>query len=111
MFVATTAPHQAAASITEHLQEQHGCTVVGITHSLSDRKRLLEELEDMKMKEADILLCEIKAAGIDVATRSALGSGLDVVYMDNVPVGIGDDDPAEVVTWAAELAEARFADR
>jgi cyclic 2,3-diphosphoglycerate synthetase len=111
VFVATTAPYQAAASITEHLQEEHGCTVVGITHSLSDRMRLQEELEDMKMKEADILLCEIKAAGIDVATRSALGAGLDVVYMDNVPVGIGGDDPAEVVTWAAELAEARFADR
>lgn len=111
MFVATTAPRQAAASITEHLQEKHGCTVVGITHALSDRKRLLEELTDKKMKEADILLCEIKAAGIDVATRSALAAGLDVVYMDNVPVGIDGDDPAEVVTWAAELAESRFADR
>ncbi|MFP5351172.1 MAG: 2,3-diphosphoglycerate synthetase [Actinomycetota bacterium] len=110
VFVATTAPEEAAGSITKHLEEEHGCKVVGITHALSDRKRLEEEIADVK-KEADILLCEIKAAGIDVATRAALSCDLDVVYMDNVPVGIDGDDPAEAIRWAAELSESRFGSR
>ena len=110
VFVATTAPQQAAASITKHLEAEHGCRVVGITHALSDRKKLEEEIADVK-KEADILLCEIKAAGIDVATRAALACDLDVVYMDNVPVGIEGDDPAEAIRWAAELSESRFGAR
>ena len=107
VFVATTAPKEAAQLISMHLEEQHGCTVVGITHALSDRATLEEEIANIR-KEADILLCEIKAAGIDVATRSALAAGLGVVYMDNVPVGIDGDDPAEVIRWGAELAARRW---
>ena len=107
VFVATTAPREASQPITKHLEEEHGCKVVGMTHSLSDRSKLEEEIADVK-KEADILLCEIKAAGIDVATRSALACGLDVVYMDNVPVGIEGDDPADAIAWAGDLARTRF---
>jgi len=107
VFVATTAPTPAGASITRHLEEQYGCRVVGMTHALSDRKRLQEEMANLK-KEADILLCEIKAAGIDVATRAALARDLDVVYMDNVPVGIDGDDLAATIRWAAEVAGSRF---
>jgi cyclic 2,3-diphosphoglycerate synthase len=107
VFVATTAPLEAAGSMTRHLEEEGHCEVVGITHSLSDRTKLEQEIAGIG-KEADILLCEIKAAGIDVATRAALKAGLDVVYMDNVPVGIEGDDPAEAVRWAADLAVHRF---
>ena len=57
---------------------------------------------------ADTLLCEIKAAGIDVATRRALEHDLDVVYMDNTPVGVEGEDPAETYRWAAALAAERF---
>jgi cyclic 2,3-diphosphoglycerate synthetase len=53
-------------------------------------------------------LCEIKAAAIDVATRRAMDAGLEVVYMDNVPFGIGDDDPREIVEWGARIATQRF---
>jgi predicted GTPase len=53
-------------------------------------------------------LCEIKAAGIDVATRWALDNGLDVVYMDNVPHGIEGDDPQRIIDWAGDLAARRF---
>jgi cyclic 2,3-diphosphoglycerate synthetase len=108
-FVATTAPEAAANSITSHLEREHGCRVVGIAHSLSDRERLEKDLGGNQMLAADVLLCEIKAAGIDVATRRALDAGLDVVYMDNVPVGTEGDDPAGVIGWAADLAAARFA--
>lgn len=107
VFVATTAPKEAAQLISMHLEEHHGCKVIGISHALSDRAALEEDVSDVG-KEADILLCEIKAAGVDVATRAALAAGIDVVYMDNVPMGIDGDDPADVIRWGADLAIARF---
>jgi cyclic 2,3-diphosphoglycerate synthase len=107
VFVATTAPVAAGEALTRHLENEHRATVVGISHSLSDRGKLQTELEGLA-GGADVLLCEIKAAAIDVATRWALDAGLDVVYMDNVPVGIDGDDPAHVIEWGAQLAAARF---
>ena len=107
VYVATTAPEVAADAIRGHLEEEHDCEVVGVSHSLSDRKKLRQELDSLR-GEADTLLCEIKAAGIDVATRWALDKDMDVVYMDNVPVSIDEADPAAAVLRVAELAEARF---
>jgi predicted GTPase len=107
--VATTAPEEAADSIRAHLEERHGCEVAGISHSLSDRKKLQQELSEAKGR-AEVVLCEIKAAGIDVATRWGLEQGAEVVYMDNTPEGIDGDDPAETIEWAADLAQRRFED-
>ena len=109
VYVATTAPEDAGDSIRNHLQQRHGCEVIGISHSLSDRSKLEEELAALE-KPADVLLCEIKAAGIDVATRWGLANGVEVVYMDNTPEGVEGDDPAEVIEWAAELAFERAAE-
>jgi cyclic 2,3-diphosphoglycerate synthetase len=106
VVVATTAPEAAGDSIERHLEQEHGCKVVGITHSLSDRGRLKEELR--QVSKADVLLVEIKAAGIDVATREALASGMDVVYMDNVPVPVDDCDLEAMLGRAAALAEERY---
>jgi hypothetical protein len=61
------------------------------------------------MKGAEILLCEIKAAAIDVATREALSRGLDVVYMDNVPVALEGEDAGRAVERMGQLAHERFA--
>jgi cyclic 2,3-diphosphoglycerate synthase len=107
VFVATTAPQPAGASIRRHLEREHGCRVTGISHSLSDRKKLQEELKTTA-RHSDVLLCEIKAAGIDVATRRALDEGLDVVYMDNVPFGIEDDDLVALIHLAGDRATERF---
>jgi cyclic 2,3-diphosphoglycerate synthase len=106
-FVATTAPEAAGDSIRLHLEEDHGCSVVGMSHSLSHRERLTKEVSDIGQR-AEVLLCEIKAAGVDVATRVALEKGLEVVYMDNVPVGIEGDDPAAELLHLATLADRRF---
>jgi cyclic 2,3-diphosphoglycerate synthase len=111
VFVATTAPKAAGDSITRHLEDVHRCEVVGISHSLSDRARLIEELDDAVERRPRMLLCEIKAAGIDVATRWALDRGLEVAYMDNIPVGVAGDDPASMVLRAASLADRRFGNR
>lgn len=107
VFVATTAPEAAGTTITRHLEQEHRAKVVGISHSLSDRKRLASELEHLRGR-ADVMVCEIKAAAIDVATRRALDSGLEVVYMDNVPFGVDGDDPGAVIKWAADKAQERF---
>jgi cyclic 2,3-diphosphoglycerate synthase len=106
VFVATTAPTHAGGIIRAHLESTYGCTVKGITHSLSDRKRLRKEIEAMA-DHTDLLLCEIKAAAIDVAARQALDSGLDVVFMDNVPEGIDGDDPARAVLEVGGIAKER----
>ncbi|HET9234134.1 MAG TPA: 2,3-diphosphoglycerate synthetase, partial [Candidatus Eisenbacteria bacterium] len=105
VFVTTTAPEVVGESMKRHLEDEHGCEVVGMSHSLSDRHKLQEELRGLKDR-ADMLLCEIKAAGIDVATRRALEEGLEVAYMDNVPHGIDGDDPAALVEQAAAAAIA-----
>lgn len=107
VFVATTAPESVGGTIRKHLEEEHGCRVVGISHALSDRAKLERELGDIE-GTADTLLCEIKAAGIDVASRRAMDAGMDVVYLDNVPVGVDGEDPAALATAAAELAIERF---
>lgn len=105
VFLATTAPEAVGESLRRHLEDEHKCRVVGISHALSDRAQLEKDLSGLK--EADTLLTEIKAAGIDVATRRALDAGLDVIYMDNIPVGTGDDDPAAMALRAADLAKER----
>lgn len=107
VFVATTAPEAVGDSLRKHLEDVHGCRVVGISHALSDRAKLESDLAGLK--EADTLLTEIKAAGIDVATRRALEQGLDVVYMDNVPQGVEGEDPAAMAEAAVVLATERFA--
>jgi cyclic 2,3-diphosphoglycerate synthase len=106
VFLATTAPEEVGDSLREHLEDEHKCRVVGISHALSDRAKLEKDLAGLK--EADTLLTEIKAAGIDVATRRALEAGLEVVYLDNVPVGSEEDDPKAMALAAADLAIGRF---
>lgn len=107
VFVATTAPEVARDAIVSHLEGEHGCRVLGVSHSLSKRRLLREEL-NADAKKADVLLCEIKAAGVDVASRWALQEGIEVTYMDNLPQGIEGDDPTLLVRQAAELARSRF---
>ncbi|MFN2595299.1 MAG: 2,3-diphosphoglycerate synthetase [Actinomycetota bacterium] len=105
VYVATTAPEAAGDSITRHLQETQRCRVVGMTHALSDRSRLESDLAHIG--GADVLLCEIKAAGIDVATRRALEAGVDVVYMNNELHGVDEDDVRAAFDRVIALADAR----
>jgi cyclic 2,3-diphosphoglycerate synthetase len=108
VFVATTAPAHAGDVMKAHLEDHYGCKVKGITHSLSDRKKLRREIEHMA-DQTDLLLCEVKAAAIDVAARHALDQGLDVVFMDNVPQGVDGDDPVQAALDVAGMATDRFA--
>jgi cyclic 2,3-diphosphoglycerate synthetase len=106
VFVATTAPEGAAEKIKSYLEMQEKCSVVAISHSLSNRGKLDQELQ--AMEGADVLLCEIKAAGVDVAIRRALAAGKPVSYLDNVPQSIDGTDLGELFASSAEMAAARF---
>jgi predicted GTPase len=62
------------------------------------------------MDDAEVLVVELKAAGVDVAARVALERGMDVVFCDNRVVTTGGDDTFEaLVLKVATLAEKRFA--
>lgn len=84
VLLTTTAPEWSAPSITGHLEETHGAKVVGIIHSLSNRPALEQALTAAE-GTYDVLLTEVKAAGIDVAAKRALAAGAEVVLCDNVP--------------------------
>jgi cyclic 2,3-diphosphoglycerate synthetase len=97
VFYATTAPEWTAPSLRAHLETLHGGKVVGITHQLSNRPALADELRAAD-GTYDVLLTEIKAAGIDLAARHARSIGARVVLCDNVPLPAADEDPDALAT-------------
>jgi cyclic 2,3-diphosphoglycerate synthase len=94
----STAPPVVLGKLARHLQERYGCEVVAATGNLSERRRLVEDLDAMPRVEA--YLTEIKAAAVDVVTRRAAAEGRPVFYCDNEPVGEGLD--AELLRLARE---------
>ncbi|HEU4526340.1 MAG TPA: 2,3-diphosphoglycerate synthetase [Actinomycetota bacterium] len=107
VFFATTAPGQVASRQAQHLEEAHGCRVVGWTAGLADRAGLAKDMEGAP--EYDVLLTELKAAAVDVACDRALGRGAEVVFCDNRAVVVdGDpDDLSAAIRQATRLAEQR----
>ena len=86
----STAPPAVLEKLARHLEERYGCEVVATSGNLSDRKRLIEDLDDMVGVEA--YLTEIKAAAVDVVTRRGSEEERPVLYCDNDPVGEGLDE-------------------
>jgi cyclic 2,3-diphosphoglycerate synthetase len=87
VFLCTTAPVAAGPVLVRHLEQVHGCEVVGISDRLADRTALRNELENAP--GYDVLLTELKAAAVDVAGRHAVRAGKDVVFLNNALVGNG----------------------
>jgi cyclic 2,3-diphosphoglycerate synthetase len=85
----STAPPAVLDTLSRHLEEHYGCEVVAASGNLSDRKRLVADLEEMSGVEA--YLTEIKAAAVDIVTRWGSAEGKPVFYCDNDPVGEGLD--------------------
>lgn len=107
----TTAPEGVKQTLVDHLEQACGAKVVGVTHSLSDRERLKKELQQILEKNSpEILLTEVKAASMDVATKVGMDRSLEVVYVDNLPVvpGEGAGRIATAVANVARKAEKRF---
>jgi cyclic 2,3-diphosphoglycerate synthase len=108
VYFATTAPPHAGASLASHLEEAHGCTIVGVTHRLGDRAGVAEDVEGAA--PFDVLLTELKAAAVDVAADRALERGAEVMFADNRAETLGGDGQLpdlllEVAGVAAERAE------
>jgi cyclic 2,3-diphosphoglycerate synthetase len=105
-FFATTAPHAVAARQARHLEAVHGCHVVGWTARLADRAGLAADLD--AAPPYDVLLTELKAAAVDVASERAVARGAEVVVVDNrAEVVDGDMDLDTALVETIELATAR----
>jgi cyclic 2,3-diphosphoglycerate synthetase len=84
--------------------------VVAASGSLSDRKELARDLEDMRGLGVEAYLTEIKAAAVDVVTRLGAEEGKPVFYCDNDPVAVDDRDGLldRALLELAEWVVARF---
>jgi len=113
VLFATTAPESIIHLLVEHLENEYKCNVVGTTPHLSNRPLLQRDIEK-HINEADLMLTELKAAAVDVATKDALEAGLEVVYCDNIPLEVDeshgnlDDAIIEVVNAAIDDFYARL---
>ena len=106
VFYATTAPPSVGEAIRAHLEEAHGARVAGMTHHLADRSALESDLSEAE-GSYEVLVTELKAGAVDVATRKAMEAGAGVIYADNLPVATEGDLDAEVAA-TAERARGRF---
>lgn len=97
-FFCTTAPSDAGEVLRSHLEREHGCEVVGMTHKLSDRAALRRDLAEASAH--DVVLVELKAAAIDVAARAAVEQGREVVFVNNALVGTTEDGKTSDVAGA-----------
>ena len=80
-FFTTTAPPAVVEGLIRHLEDQHGCTVVGWSARLANRAGLVQDLD--AVQGYDVLLTELKAAAVDTAVAKALDRGAEVVFVDN----------------------------
>ena len=92
VLFATTAPEEVKDKLVNYLETNYNCEVVGTTAHLSNRPLLREDMKKF-MAHADVMLTELKAAAVDVATKDAIAAGLEVVYCDNIPVAINNTYP------------------
>jgi cyclic 2,3-diphosphoglycerate synthase len=109
-FFATTASDELAVRLGDQMERTAGCRVLKVSSHLADRAALERDLADAP--PFDVLLTEIKAAGIDVAARRALERGAEVVFVDNRPRAAGGDaDLDEILRDVTALGRRRAAER
>jgi cyclic 2,3-diphosphoglycerate synthetase len=109
-YLATTAHPEVAQHLARRLEHTAGCRVVSVSSHLADRAALRRDLAGAP--PFDVLLTELKAAAVDVAARTALDRGAEVVFLDNRPVAAGGDgDVDELIREMTSLARDRAADR
>ncbi len=106
--LATTAAPAALPDLEESLARRFGVEVVGASTNLSRREALRPELEEL-LPRAEVLLTELKAAGVDLAARLAIEAGVEVVFVENRPCPLEREPRFDyMVHRLAELAEERF---
>lgn len=109
IFLTSTAPDRAVQIQVQHLEEEYAADVVGSSANLANRKELRDDLKDLR--GAEVLVTELKAAGVDTVSSKAKELGLDLVYMENVPVSIGgelDEEIRRLLLVAEERCQKRL---
>ena len=92
VLFATTAPEEVKDKLVDYLESNYNCEIIGTTSHLSNRPLLRKDMKKY-MDKADVMLTELKAAAVDVATKDAIEHELEVVYCDNIPIPINDSYP------------------
>ncbi len=107
LFV-TTGPALMNDVIKEYLESKFACEVTDISNNLANRRLLLEDLRSAAGR-FDLLLTELKAASVDVVTKTGLNSGAEIVYCDNVPIVVdGDSNLSRAMLDLAKNAKEHF---
>jgi len=108
VFLASTAPSEAVSIQGRYLEEEYGAVMVGESSNLADRLRLEDDLR--RAAEAEVLLTELKAAGVDTVSLFAERTGKELVYMENLPVAV-DGSLEKAIDCLEVLARERFQGR
>ncbi|MCE5329117.1 2,3-diphosphoglycerate synthetase [bacterium] len=90
VIIAMTAKNIIENKIKNYIEKNYHCLVTGITFNLSNRPLLKKDLESFK--DFDVILTELKAASVDVVTDFAIGSGKEIIYMNNKLMIINNDE-------------------
>jgi cyclic 2,3-diphosphoglycerate synthetase len=110
VFFTTTAPEPVAVRQADSLERDFGCRVVGWSARLADRAALARELDGAQGYE--VLLTELKAAAVDVASERALARGAQVMFVDNRAVPLdGEPDLGLALRETIALAMERKSGR
>jgi cyclic 2,3-diphosphoglycerate synthetase len=105
VFLAITAPQEVAPALARRLEVECGAVVIGWSTNLANRELLRADLENVG--SADVLVTEVKGAGIDTAAKTAFERGIDVVFLRH-DVELHDDSFTDRVMSLAQLARSRF---
>ena len=108
VLFATTAPEDVKDKLVEYLESNYSCEIIGTTAHLSNRPLLREDMKKY-MDNAEVMLTELKAAAVDVATKDAIAAGLEVVYCDNIPVAIDESYP-DLAQSVIKLVDSAISD-
>ena len=114
VFFTTTAPERVAAKQAERLEATVGAGSWGGVPTSPTAHGLEEDMDDAE--PYDVLLTELKAAAVDVASERAVRRGAEVVFVDNRPTSdaLGRDDrepPSRPARAAARCPDERDAAR
>lgn len=105
VYITSTAPPEATRIQAEHLAGERGAVVVGASPHLADRAKLASDLESAH--EADVLVTELKAAGVDTVSRFAEKHDKELVYLENEPVSLDGSSLEDEIDHLADVARRR----
>lgn len=90
IFMALTSSSIIESRIKEYMEDRFNCRLNQISFNLANRKKLREDLK--KNTDYDTIITELKAASVDVLTDYAKNNNKDIVYINNIPLILENND-------------------